>query len=45
MVHGRHAAKGEFGWDTSEFHRSYDLPQEVDPRSVTSRIADGLLYI
>jgi len=44
-LHGKHSVKGEFGWETSEFHRYYTLPQGVDPKTITSRIADGVMYI
>jgi len=45
VVHGKHCTRGEFGWETSEFHRHFSLPEGVDPKSVTSRVADGVLYI
>ncbi|XP_020903552.1 heat shock protein beta-6 [Exaiptasia diaphana] len=45
-VDGKHHSEGEFGSETSEFHRTYVVPESVDPSSVSSRISnDGVLYI
>lgn len=45
-VDGKHFSEGEYGTESSEFHRTYVLPESVEPASVSSRIsADGVLYI
>lgn len=45
-VDGKHHSEGANGSETSEFHRTYVLPETVDPSSVSSRVsADGILYI
>ena len=46
LVWGKHYAENEYGYESSEFHRSYNLPEEVDPLTVKSRISqDGVLQI
>lgn len=46
LVGGKHYSENEYGYDASEFHRSYSLPEGVDPHSVKSRISqDGMLQI
>ena len=46
LVTGKHYSENEFGYEATEFHRSYSLPEGVDPRSVKSRISqDGVLQI
>lgn len=46
LVSGKHYAENEYGYEASEFHRSYSLPEGVDPSSVKSRISqDGILQI
>ncbi|XP_028409709.1 heat shock protein beta-1-like isoform X2 [Dendronephthya gigantea] len=46
LVSGKHYAENEYGYDASEFHRSYSLPEDTDPLSVKSRISqDGVLQI
>lgn len=45
-VDGKHHSEGEFGSESSEFHRTYVLPETVDPSSVSSRVSpEGILYI
>ena len=46
LVSGKHYAENEYGYEASEFHRSYSLPEGTDPMSVKSRISqDGVLQI
>lgn len=46
LVSGKHYAENEYGYEASEFHRSYSLPEGTDPISVKSRISqDGVLQI
>lgn len=46
LVSGKHYQENEYGYEASEFHRSYNLPEGVDPMSVKSRISqDGILQI
>ena len=46
LVSGKHYAENEYGYEASEFHRSYSLPEGTDPLSVKSRISqDGVLQI
>jgi HSP20 family molecular chaperone IbpA len=46
LVSGKHYAENEYGYEASEFHRSYNLPEGTDPMSVKSRISqDGVLQI
>lgn len=46
LVSGKHYAENEYGYEASEFHRSYSLPEGVDPTSVKSRISqDGVLQV
>ncbi|XP_031552358.1 protein lethal(2)essential for life-like [Actinia tenebrosa] len=46
MVDGVHRSQGQFGYETSELHQAYPLPEDVDPSSVSSRFSpDGVLYI
>lgn len=46
VVTGKHYSENEYGYDSIEFHRSYKLPEDVDPLSVKSRISrDGILQI
>ena len=46
LVSGKHYAENEYGYEASEFHRSYRLPEGTDPLSVKSRISqDGVLQI
>lgn len=45
-VHGKHHSEGEFGYDSREFRRKFDLPEGVDPSTVSSRVSPGgVLYI
>ncbi|XP_031552357.1 protein lethal(2)essential for life-like [Actinia tenebrosa] len=45
-VQGKHHSQGRFGFESSEFHQAYPLPEDVDPSSVSSRFSpDGVLYI
>ncbi|XP_031569293.1 heat shock protein beta-6-like [Actinia tenebrosa] len=45
-VDGKHFSEGEYGTESSEFHRTYVLPESVEPSSVSSRVSsDGVLYI
>lgn len=46
LVSGKHYAENEYGYEASEFHRSYNLPEGTDPTSVKSRISqDGILQV
>lgn len=46
LVDGKHYSEGEFGFESSEFHRKYDLPEGCEAESVFSRISeDGVLTI
>ena len=46
LVTGKHYSENEYGYEATEFHRSYTLPEGVDPHSVKSRISqDGVLQI
>jgi HSP20 family molecular chaperone IbpA len=45
-VDGKHHSEEVCGYDSREFHRTYDLPESVDPSTVSSRVSpDGVLYI
>ena len=45
VVSGKQRVDTKHGYETSEFHRSYSLPEKVDPESVKSRIEHGVLQI
>ena len=45
VVSGKQRVDTKHGYETSEFHRSYSLPENVDPESVKSRIKHGVLQI
>ena len=45
LVSGKQRIETEHGYETSEFHRAYNLPESVDPESVKSRIEDGVLHV
>lgn len=46
LVSGKHYSENEYGYDATEFHRKYCLPEGVDPQSVKLRISrDGVLQI
>lgn len=46
LVTGKHYKESEYGFESSEFERSYPIPEDIDPNSFTSRILDnGLLEI
>lgn len=45
-VDGKHYSESKHGTESFEFHRVFQLPADVDPSSVSSRITyDGLLHI
>lgn len=45
LVSGKQRKETEHGYETSEFHRAYNIPENVDPQSVKSRIENGVLQI
>ena len=46
IVKGKHHRESEHGFESSEFSRSYTLPPDVDPKSLTSNITkEGTLHI
>ena len=45
IVNGKQRVETKHGYESSEFHRSYSLPENVDPESVRSRIEHGVLQI
>ena len=46
VVKAKHYADGSFGFERNEFQRTYPVPQEADPASITSKISqDGYLTI
>ncbi|XP_065056848.1 alpha-crystallin B chain-like [Rhopilema esculentum] len=46
LVSGKHHKQSEFGYETSQFERSYPIPSDVDEKGFTSRIDDnGILEI
>ena len=46
IVTGKHHRESEHGFESSEFSRSYTLPPDVDPKSLTSNITkEGTLQI
>jgi HSP20 family molecular chaperone IbpA len=45
IVSGKQRKETEHGYETSEFHRAYNIPENVDPQSVKSRIENGVLQI
>ncbi|XP_065666992.1 alpha-crystallin A chain-like isoform X2 [Hydra vulgaris] len=45
-VSGKHRNENENGFDCSEFHRKYTIPDDVDLTALTSNISqDGILHI
>ncbi|KAK3710519.1 hypothetical protein QZH41_000853 [Actinostola sp. cb2023] len=45
-VDGKHHAESKHGTESFEFHRVFQLPPDVEPSSVSSRMTyDGLLHI
>ncbi|XP_065666969.1 heat shock protein Hsp-16.1/Hsp-16.11 [Hydra vulgaris] len=45
-VSGKHRNENENGFECSEFHRKYTIPDDVDPTALTSNISqDGVLHI
>ncbi|XP_065666099.1 heat shock protein 27 [Hydra vulgaris] len=45
-VCGKHRNENENGFESSEFHRKYTIPNDVDPTAITSNISqDGILHI
>ncbi|XP_002160685.1 uncharacterized protein LOC100205528 [Hydra vulgaris] len=43
---GKHRNEGENGFECSEFHRKYTIPDDVDPTTLSSNISqDGILHI
>ena len=45
-VSGKHRNENENGFEASEFHRKYTIPNDVDPSALTSNISqDGVLHI
>ena len=45
-VSGKHRNENENGFESSEFHRKYTIPDDVDPTALTSSISqDGVLHI
>lgn len=46
VVKAKHYSDGNFGFERSEFQRTYPVPQDADPASITSKISkDGYLTI
>lgn len=46
LVSGKHYSENKYGYDATEFHRKYSLPEGVDLQSVKTRISqDGVLQI
>ncbi|XP_004207394.1 heat shock protein 30 [Hydra vulgaris] len=46
QVSGKHHNENETGFESSEFHRKYTIPDDVDPSAITSNISqDGVLHI
>ena len=46
VVKAKHYADGSFGFERNEFQRTYPVPQDADPASITSKISqDGYLSI
>ena len=46
VVKAKHYADGSFGFERNEFQRTYPVPQDADPASITSKISqDGYLTI
>ena len=46
LVTGKHYRESDYGFERSEFQRSYPIPKDVDPKGFTSRISDnGFLEI
>ena len=45
LVVGKQRIEAEHGYETSEFQHTYNLPDNVDPETVKSRIENGVLHI
>ena len=46
MVCGKHRSENENGFEASEFHRKYTIPDDIDLSALTSNISqDGVLHI
>lgn len=45
LVSGKHRVETEHGYETSEFQRAYNLPENVDPSSVKTTVQDGVMKI
>ena len=45
LVVGKQRIETEHGYETSEFQQIYNLPDNVDPETVKSRIENGVLHI
>lgn len=46
LVKAKHYSDGNFGFERNEFQRTYPVPQDADPASITSKISqDGYLSI
>ena len=46
VVKAKHYADGSFGFERNELQRTYPVPQDADPASITSKISqDGYLTI
>lgn len=46
FVNGKHYSENQYGYEASEFHRCYSLPEGTDPTSLKSRISpDGILQL
>lgn len=46
VVKAKHYADGRFGFERNELQRTYPVPQDADPASITSKISqDGYLTI
>ncbi|KAJ7384791.1 hypothetical protein OS493_020383 [Desmophyllum pertusum] len=46
VVKAKHYSDGSFGFERNEFQRTYPVPQDADPASITSKISqDGYLTI
>ena len=45
-ISGKHHNESENGFESSEFHRKYTIPEDIDESALTSNITqDGILHI
>ena len=45
IVSAQHRVENKHGYETSEFQRAYNLPEDVDPETVKTSIQNGILYV